>query len=352
MERRGGTTVMKPMKAMPLVLGLLVAAACGTAPGGTPLQGSPTPESQIQVIIDEDVTFGPGEFVLADPGEGLDALTSYRAMLTFSLQGTHDGEPMDQTETYEMRVSAAPVAREVSVRKGADPSADAFLGQEAAGMLYEKPASGQCTAAPADTAESLSARFEPASFLVPVVGAEAAGTETIGSAEALHYTFDQRALGEAGITDATGELWVAADGGPVLKYQLTATAGPEYLGEGSEGTMTWDYELTDANQPIEIVLPEDCPPGFLDAPQLADATNVQSEAGRLSYDTSASLEDATTFYTEQMPPLGWEAEGAPILSEKDGFMSFTRAAQRLNVLVSKQQNGDGLKVTLILTRAG
>ena len=58
-------------------------------------------------------------------------------------------------------------------------------------------------------------------------------------------------------------MWVAANGGYVVKYVLTTSHDPDYFGEGVEGELSWDYELTNVNQPVTMELPADCPAGML-----------------------------------------------------------------------------------------
>jgi len=47
-----------------------------------------------------------------------------------------------------------------------------------------------------------------------------------------HYAFDQRALGEDQRTQANGELWVASQGGYLVKLLVKRQAKAEYFGRG------------------------------------------------------------------------------------------------------------------------
>jgi len=99
---------------------------------------------------------------------------------------------------------------------------------------------------------------------------------------------------------------LASEGGYLIKYVLTKKAKADYFGEGVEGTVVLDYELTGVNQPVEITLPEDCPPGFVDAALLPDAGNISNTPGVLAYETSSTIAGAFAFYQENLPNLGWE----------------------------------------------
>ena len=158
--------------------------------------------------------------------------------------------------------------------------------------------------------DSLAERLEPAGFLTGVIGAEAAGSETVNGA-ADHYTFDERALGQLGLAKSTGELWVASNGGYIVRYKVATKGTAVYFGEGIEGTLTWDYELTGVNQPVAVELPKGCPAGMVNAPLLPGATAVRRVPGLLSYSTSTGLAAAAAFYQKQIPLLGWKLTGDP-----------------------------------------
>jgi hypothetical protein len=158
------------------------------------------------------------------------------------------------------------------------------------------------------------------------------------------YTFDERALGQLGMAKSTGELWIASEGGYIVKYLLSTKAGPDYFGEGIDGTITWDYELTGANQPAAFMLPDDCPAGKIIAPRLPDAANLQDEPGFVSYITASSPAEAAAFYENELPALGWSA-GEPIVSETMAVQYFSKEDQQLALIITT--GIDGTTVQLV-----
>ena len=141
------------------------------------------------------------------------------------------------------------------------------------------------------------------------------------------------ALGQVNGAKSTGEVWVAEKGGYVVKYLLTTKATADYFGNATEGTLTWDYELTNLNKPVTIKLPADCPPGLVDAPQLPDATNVVSMPGALTFDTSMGLADVAAFYEKQLPALGWKLVGQPTINDTSALVDFTQKSKSLRVII-------------------
>jgi hypothetical protein len=266
---------------------------------------------------------------------GLESLPSYTATLTMSFDGTRAGAPSTWSKTYVMLAMTTPAARQLTIQKTGDvaDAAQVFMA-EMNGAAYTKNAQDDCTADVIAADDTLTQRLEPAGLLAGVVGADAAGSEAINGAPADHYTFDENALGQAGRATSKGEMWVASDGGYILKYLLTTNGKADYFGEGVEGTLSWDYELTGIGQPVTITLPDDCPPGMLNVPQLPDASNVTNVPGLLRYETSTSLADIAAFYQAQIPPLGWDVGSDPDFTDTSMIVDFTQGTVTLTVTAS------------------
>jgi hypothetical protein len=293
-----------------LIVPLLV-GALGCQPGS-----APEPEAAPAVLLDEaprsvtfeeEIEFGPGSLDLPDLRVGLGEASSYGSTLTVSFEGTLEGQPLNWSGTYTFAAARDPLARQLTIETYGDESQLPVLMLEVNGVAYEKSGEGLCLADLIDPANSAVAELEPAAQLPSLFGAEEAGTETLDGVQAAHYTFDERALTEAGLNKSAGEVWVASEGGYVLRYHHTTTGDASYFGEGTEGTLTYDYELTDFNEAAAIALPEGCPPGLVDAPLLSDASSIESLPGLLTYETAAGVQDVMAFYELELPKLGWAA---------------------------------------------
>ena len=311
-----------------------------TAPASTLPSGSSPPSTAAAATtpgtgpqtFDASLVLGSGPFTLQTTTTGLAALPSYTATLTLSFEGTRAGQPSTWSTTYTMLAMTTPAARQLTIQKsgdGADP-AQVFMA-EVNGAAYEKDAQDTCTADAIATDATLAQRFEPAGLLAGVVGADAAGSEAINGVPSDHYTFDEHALGQAGRATAKGEMWVASDGGYIVKYLVTTKGDAKYFGEGVEGTLSSDYELTDIAQPVTITLPEDCPPGMLNVPQLPDASSVTNVPGFLTYQTATSLADIASFYQAQIPTLGWAPGNDPTFTDTSMVEDFTQGTVTLTV---------------------
>lgn len=306
-----------------MLMPLLVSSACSKVTPDT------TADSRT------DLVFGPGDFIFTDTKAGLSVLSSYKATLTYSFDGTRAGNTEQWSKTYVMLTAREPAARQLTIDTvGNIPDLDAVFMAELDGAAYERRGENACTASVIEQGNSLADWLEPAGFLTSVIGADEAGGETVNGMAADRYTFDERALGGLGIVESGGEMWVASEGGYIVKYLVTTEGNADYFGEGIEGTLTWDYELTDINGPVTIELPADCPAGMVDAPLLPDASDVLNMPSILNYDSSTSLAEAAAFHQEQIPNLGWALIREPAITETNALMEFTQGDQNLTVIIT------------------
>jgi len=318
-------------------------------PASTQAMGDATVPAHDPAKVQVDVVFGPGAFILPVATMGLADLSSYTASLALSFDGTQAGQPRKWSKTYAMLTAQKPAARQLTIKKTGDVAdpAPVFLA-EADGAAYARRGENPCIANGIVAGDLLAQRFEPAGLLTGVIGADAAGSAAVNGAAADHYTFDERALGQAGLAKSKGEMWVASKGGYIVKYLLATQGGADTFGEGIEGTLTWDYELTGANRPVALELPKDCPAGMVDVPLLPGAANLSSRPGNLTFNVSTSLADAAAFYEKQIPTLGWKAAGDPNDNDTSVLLDFTQAGKTMTVILTTDKGVTA--VDILLTR--
>ncbi len=297
--------------------------------------------------IQANLVFGPGAFNLTDPAAGLADLSGYKANLNIAFDGTQSGKADKWSRTHVLLTARESAARQLTIQNAGEPAAASFRAVSE-GVAYERIAQNACTATALDKDNSFAAQMEPARLLTGVIGAEAAGEETINGVLATHYTFDERALGLPSIAKATGEMWVAVEGGYIVKYIQTTKAGADYFGDGSEGVLTVSYELTDANKPAALNLPADCPAGMVNATVMPNATSVRNRPASLSFKTVSSLADASVFYQKNLADLGWKPLGAPTKGDTLLWQDFTQGDQQMSLIISA--NNGVTTVRLLLMR--
>lgn len=335
----------KRLKFLLFILAFLLILACQGLSTGTPEPGAPAEPGWQE----SDQTFGPGEFAFPDPQAGLDGLSSYKATLSVSFEGTRSGDAYQSSTIYTLLYSREPAGRALTIETTATlgEGEPTYLA-EMNGVAYQRTAFGACTATALDPANSLIDWQHPSLRLSGVLGAEAAGHEAVNGVEAEHYTFDERALVQDVPNDSTGGLWVSTQNGYLVRYLLTTSGDEDIFGEGFDGTLVLDYELTEVNQPISIPLPNDCPQGMVDAPLLADASDVLKVPGMLRYESATSLEEAAAFYQEQIPGLGWSLSYEPAVTETNTILDFVKGEQALSVIITTREQGTSIVILLTL----
>jgi hypothetical protein len=141
-------------------------------------------------------------------------------------------------------------------------------------------------------------------------------------------------------------MWVAFEGGYIVRYLLITSGKADYFGEGIEGKLTWDYELKDINQANTITIPDNCPHGLVNAPLLPDASEILSMPGLLTYHSSSSPADASAFYQKEIPNLGWKLTGEPAFTDTTALLDYLQDGQSLTVMITADDTGTTVNVIL------
>ncbi len=288
------------------------------------------------------------DFNLRAASVGLNKLSSYQAAVTLTFKGTRQGQAGNWSRTITMLAVQQPAARQVTVTNTGDTS-PAVAAWEVNGALYEQQGKNTCAASAVEKGHSLSETWEPARFIPGVASAQMVGSETVNGQQATHYRFDEHA---AGADKSAGDVWIAPTGGYVVKYVLSSTGGAAYFGAGSEGTATWDYELTQVNQPLSITIPGGCPTAMLDAPTLPDAADVVKIPGLLSYTTASSVADTASFYQKQLPAQGWEIWSPADAADTSTALYYVKGSQQLAIIIAPGEGSTAVQITLISVAQG
>lgn len=324
-----------------LALLLLLSTSFASAQEGTPDE----PETEIVATSEPfEAVFGSGPFNLLSTTKGLSDLSSYRATLTVSFDGVSAGQEAQWSRIYTMLVTQTPPARQLTIEYSEDSSAPTYIA-EINNTVYERRDGSACAAKAVEADGAWAESWEPAGFLDSVIGADEAGSEIVNDVASDHYTFDESAQGMSGI-ESIGELWVAPDGGYLVRYMLTTTAGADYFGESIEGVLSWDYQLSDVNQAFVIEIPDDCPPPLLDVPVMLDAADIFQMPGSTSFTTPSTVRDVAAFYAEQVAALGGQPANPPLITESSTPFIGTSATALFGFTLSDQSimliaSGDG-----------
>lgn len=285
--------------------------------------------------------------LLPDTSAGLVNLKAYHAVLQIEATGSLDGKPFKSNTRVEItRSGSGDFDNQVLSTGGGSTVRLMTLG----GAYYRWTGTNStCRGSIDPPAED--EVIEPAALLLPLGAASRVGVDTVNQITAVHYRFDQSALPHFKSTGGvSGEVWVAENGGYVLRYHLDATAPQKLTGKGLEVSQTYQYELTPDSPPP--ALPKDCAPVPVDMPVIDGAQNITYAGGQVVFDTSSKPGTVIDFYEQKLPALGWKPEKAAPSGEitLPIYYDFNNGGLRLTVYLSTGEE-QSTAVTLIVANA-
>jgi hypothetical protein len=281
--------------------------------------------------------------------DSLDSLKSYRLRFTFSFDGKDDqGKPQQGSMEFVQETIASSKDQHIRWTATGDAAASSPQGAfelfQVGGTTYIYSAEGQgaqkCVGMTSgQDGANLGAAFKPTDVIGGLEHAKLVGKgETINGVVADRYSFDQNALSFGTFASAQGDAWIAQDGGFLVKYVGTATGKDSFLSSKSaEGTFTWEYNLTDANQVEAIDLPKDCegqqPADDIPVPE--SATDKASFGKVITFKSPDAPADIVAFYKQRMSKQGWEAGDANGFGDVQTLM-YTKDGRKLSITITKE----------------
>jgi hypothetical protein len=320
-------------------------------------------DSSDEVTTDNgDTGDAPAVFSLTKVSDTLKDFSSYRLLLVYQFEGSGaDGSAVTQSLTGEVGYISEPAAN--SLHLTMDGFVPGMTGPQevavvqTADQVYTLAAGAPCVAVSADQfsadmGNSFAELANPDTFLGSLEGAELAGSGEINGVEALHYTFDESDITQSAsqFDSLTGNIYVAQDGGYVVKLEMEGTGSMAGAAGMQNGTIRLTLDVLDVNQSFEITAPEGCDAaldvgdigdiggGDVSAsgyPTLDDAFEIVSFEDTLTYKTNKTFDEAVQFYRDQMAAAGWQPEGTELIAQGTAVLQFVHS--------------DGRKVTLAIT---
>ena len=344
---------------LPLALLLVLSLGCGFSFGGekTPPPPAATPASAggesgggasqqptaeaAQPGAEEQSGGGEKgeELSLSSVTTGLQDLKSYRSHLEMTFEDASSGE--QQVIEMEMEVVNDPPAQHIRfTNSGMGGTMEIFRIGDQQYFISE----GQCISMAADDEEEMGDFINPDDVMGGLEGlTRVMPDETVNGVRCQHYTFDESSLMEEGVTSAKGDVWIAEDGGYVVKYTMQAEGkDPETQ---QEGHIEWDYQVLEVNTPITIEPPENCGGAASEFPIMDDATGLTTMAGLTSYESPSSFDDVLAFYRAQMPSQGWTETDDSFVSDGNAMLNYTKDGRTVSITIST--SGDKVSVLIV-----
>lgn len=199
-----------------------------------------------------------------------------------------------------------------------------------------------------DTSSQLQKGLFSPSALGSLSNARFAGTDTVNGVRAKHYTYNEQSLSLRNVGKASGEVWVATDGGYVVKETMQWDGSAALFGGGAagQGKGSWTWNLTDANKALSIKAPANCESGATGLPVMPDAKEKSSFGDMLTYMTPSKLTAVVDFYKKEMKAAGWtlDAESAPMDAMYN--LTFSKDGQKATLTIMSDAKGTTVMINV------
>jgi hypothetical protein len=291
---------------------------------------------------------GDDSLSLQSRDAGLDKLTSYRmrwqAQWTASDSGSTENSGWDWVEEYSKEPAALHYMWHIinSADKSKDTNMEAWqVGNTMYIQTQGSDGKNQCISMSSDDKSNQLTKglFNP-NMLGSVSDAKYVGMETVNGIKSKHYKYDEKSAALFAAAKVSGDIWIAVEGGYVVKEMVNWSGASGLFGTGSnaKGDGKWNWELSDVNQAITINPPENCGGAASDIPVMKDATEKSSFGDTITYKSPSKLADVIEFYKAQMPSAGWKLEGEPTISDEYASLEFSKDGQTATVMLTTDQS--------------
>jgi hypothetical protein len=329
-----------------------------TAPTAAPQKkatSEPTAEPTVEPTAAPAATPEAESLSLDSRDTGLDQLTSYRLAWHAEWKSTDQGKEEQGAWDWTEEYTADPKAHHLTMTTpdSSDPAKTGALEMWQIGdTSYMK--SGENEECISFSSEGAGKDIQKGAFSPSMLGriedAKYVGRETVNGIPTKHYKYNSKSGMLAALGEASGETWVATDGGYVVKDMVKWTGGGGLFGFGASTTATgdgsWTWELSDVNEPFEIKPPEGCEGSQLDLPMMPDATEKSRFGDMTTYKSAGKPADVATFYKEELAAAGWKPEGEPTEMGDVVLLNFAKDDQKLSVMITASDGATQVILTV------
>jgi hypothetical protein len=178
------------------------------------------------------------------------------------------------------------------------------------------------------------------------------GAERVDGLSEAHYRYGQDAFVLAGWGQTTGDVWVAAGSGEVIKDVVHWAGSPGIFGSDppSRTSGQWAWELDEVGQDPSIEAPPGCSAAGLGLPVLGNATSRTTFGDTMTYATPSRLACVVDFYNRRMGVAGWQADpGQDLRAAGLAELTYSKGSQTAQVAVAMDIGAGSTRVFVNVT---
>lgn len=317
------------------------------------LAATPESEGEVQEESGGDEPAFPGIGSLNDP---LEQFNSYRSQVDMRFENSNDSSQsgtmtMNMARVVDPRASSVEIAMSGGFAEDVEGLIDgaSFSFIEVEDTSYSVIPGLGCISGGAgpEIVGEFDDVLDSDEVMGELEGAEFVGEETVNGLLTDHFRFDESNLSEGSdeLQEVSGDVYISQEFGHVVRLVFDGVGAPDVLDGGGEGTIQFEYNVLEVDQPITIVPPTECTEGSADYPVMEGANELATIAGLTTYSVNAPLEDVVTFYHEEMAALGYEIGDEQFIGEGTAILTY-QAEGMPDVTVNLTADGDTVSVLL------
>jgi len=357
--------VLNKMKIALLMLTLIVTSSCSVSdnvsskvkgilsdnPGveNTPTQLSPTAQIAVETAQPENTTTVGSTETLTIPSMDLSQFQNYRSAFTLHFEGMVDNVQHFQNISISQEVDLESQVRHVQLEIDSDEDlaiqafVDLYFFNDQI-YLNNQQASGFPCLVISDQNNVIQTirSFQPEDYFQGIqIGSLIESGVKVNGVLTDHYIVQNPGINLNNVDLQHSEIWLAQDGGNIIRFTGQVHADLPASVMNGNGIASWEYNLKDINQVEGLQVPTDClqqlqPTG--DIPIPPNATEQQTLAGIITFNSPDSPEIVGEYYRQHLPLQDWKITNDTSLAEMV-MMSADRTGQSLQILITPGKTG-------------
>ncbi|MBN1373510.1 MAG: hypothetical protein JW987_16350 [Anaerolineaceae bacterium] len=249
-------------------------------------------------------------------GSGLGDLKSYRSNLLLLLEGNNStGEATSAVfqllEEKSVEQDAYHLLTKLEEMRVPPGSLELYKLQEAVYLVSTEfsGGSGCLKLSGAKTAAQQIGEMGPTAAFEDIRLSELLGSdETINGILTDHYKVGGAGFKLGAVDQMNAEVWVAKQGHYIVRFTGKATGTLDLQGGPGQGSLTWEYNLSDVNA-TQVSLPAECGQDALaDVPLPEGASDLSQMGAGLTFSVPRAPQEIAEFFRGALPDSGWTIE--------------------------------------------